>query len=338
MRTLLIRNNFFLVSELRDQFDRFIFSPVFYSNNQKAFYERRFQELKKIIPTLQWTQDEVSGGVSVLAWDAFEEKKLFGEQLLPRQNRLFSRLPFSLPEVFTPFREKAEPLLPSYFPEAIAPYDEEVLRHLKRYFWENKRASTYFETRNALVGDDFSTRLSSFLSCGALDVRYLYNEVKRYEEKFGANKSTYWIIFELLWREYFYWHYQKHQTAYFSETGLLGPKDFSPLENIGIAELYERETHPFFKAALNELRATGFLSNRTRQMFASYWLNDLGLPWRSGAKLFEEELLDYDVYSNYGNWMYLAGVGVDPRGKRYFKIDKQLQAYDPEENYLKYFS
>jgi deoxyribodipyrimidine photo-lyase len=72
-------------------------------------------------------------------------------------------------------------------------------------------------------------------------------------------------------------------------------------------------------------------------MFASYWLNDLGLNWRAGADLFENHLIDYDVYSNYGNWMYLAGVGVDPRGKRYFNIDKQLSIYDPQGKYIKNF-
>jgi deoxyribodipyrimidine photo-lyase len=95
--------------------------------------------------------------------------------------------------------------------------------------------------------------------------------------------------------------------------------------------------HPFFHAALKELTSTGFLSNRARQMFASVWLNDLDLNWRSGAQLFEQHLIDYDVYSNFGNWMYLAGVGVDPRGRRYFDIDKQLHTYDPNGEYLNQF-
>ena len=67
----------------------------------------------------------------------------------------------------------------------------------------------------------------------------------------------------------------------------------------------------------------------------SVWLNELKLNWRSGAKLFENYLIDYDVFSNYGNWMYLAGVGVDPRGKRYFDVEKQLSIYDPEGRYHK---
>ena len=91
----------------------------------------------------------------------------------------------------------------------------------------------------------------------------------------------------------------------------------------------------FFTAALTELVQTGYLSNRVRQIFASIWLNDLNLNWRSGAELFENYLVDYDVYSNYGNWMYLAGVGCDPRGRRYFKVEKQLNQYDPSFQYIK---
>ena len=87
-----------------------------------------------------------------------------------------------------------------------------------------------------------------------------------------------------------------------------------------------------------ELTQTGFLSNRGRQIFASIWINDLNLDWRSGAEFFESYLIDYDVYSNYGNWMYLAGVGVDSRGKRHFNIEKQLKSYDPSNEYIKTWS
>ena len=49
---------------------------------------------------------------------------------------------------------------------------------------------------------------------------------------------------------------------------------------------------------------------------------------------FEQQLLDYDVASNWGNWQYLAGVGADPRGKRHFDLDKQTRQYDPEGRFI----
>jgi deoxyribodipyrimidine photo-lyase len=84
----------------------------------------------------------------------------------------------------------------------------------------------------------------------------------------------------------------------------------------------------FIDANMLELKLTGFMSNRGRQNVASYLINDLQLDWRFGAAYFEEQLIDYDVSSNWGNWAYLAGVGNDPRTNRYFNIEKQANDYD----------
>ncbi len=45
--------------------------------------------------------------------------------------------------------------------------------------------------------------------------------------------------------------------------------------------------------------------------------------------------IDHDVCSNYGNWLYSAGVGNDPRQDRKFNMIKQGLDYDPQvsENY-----
>ena len=87
--------------------------------------------------------------------------------------------------------------------------------------------------------------------------------------------------------------------------------------------------HRFVNAHLNELRTSGWMSNRGRQIVASYLIHDLGVDWRQGASYFEKMLLDYDVASNWGNWNYLAGVGADPRKNRYFDPDLQASRYDP---------
>jgi deoxyribodipyrimidine photo-lyase len=78
----------------------------------------------------------------------------------------------------------------------------------------------------------------------------------------------------------------------------------------------------FIDASMIELKLTGFMSNRGRQNAASYLCSDLALDWRYGAAYFEHQLIDYDVCSNLGNWAYLAGVGNDPRGSRYYNIKK----------------
>lgn len=38
--------------------------------------------------------------------------------------------------------------------------------------------------------------------------------------------------------------------------------------------------------------------------------------------------VDYDVCSNYGNWLYSAGIGNDPRDNRKFNVIKQGLDYD----------
>ena len=85
---------------------------------------------------------------------------------------------------------------------------------------------------------------------------------------------------------------------------------------------------------MRELVATGYMSNRGRQVVASYLVSDLEQDWRHGAAWFEEHLIDYDPASNWGNWAYLAGVGSDPRLKRTFNALKQARQYDPKGEYV----
>jgi deoxyribodipyrimidine photo-lyase len=84
---------------------------------------------------------------------------------------------------------------------------------------------------------------------------------------------------------------------------------------------------------MRELAATGYLGNRLRQVAASYLIHDLGCDWRAGAAWFEAQLLDYDVYSNQGNWLYIAGRGTDPRGGRRFDPVRQAATWDPQGTY-----
>ncbi|MDW8333084.1 MAG: FAD-binding domain-containing protein, partial [Bacteroidia bacterium] len=90
-----------------------------------------------------------------------------------------------------------------------------------------------------------------------------------------------------------------------------------------------RTGFPLVDANMQELAATGYMSNRGRQNVASFLTKNLGIDWRMGAEWFESLLIDYDVASNYGNWNYCAGVGNDARGFRYFDPVKQAEQYDP---------
>lgn len=87
---------------------------------------------------------------------------------------------------------------------------------------------------------------------------------------------------------------------------------------------------PIIDACQRELNATGWLSNRGRQLVASACLAHCAVDWRQGAAYLESRLVDFDVASNWGNWAYIAGVGPDPRGGRLFNLSAQADRYDPE--------
>ena len=153
--------------------------------------------------------------------------------------------------------------------------------------------------------------------------------------QFEANESTYWLVFELLWRDYFRFMMKKYNAKFFQQAGIQDKGITVNKHNMQqFQEWIDGNTGvDFVDANMLELKLTGFMSNRGRQNVASYLCNDLKLDWRYGASYFEQQLIDYDVCSNWGNWAYLAGVGNDPRGNRYFNIEKQANDYDKNKAY-----
>jgi deoxyribodipyrimidine photo-lyase len=213
--------------------------------------------------------------------------------------------------------------------------EDEALIRLTYYLFESKLISSYKETRNGLIGADYSSKFSAWLALGCISPREIFVEIKKYEEKFGANESSYWLIFELIWRDYFRFMSKKHQNAFFKLGGLKGkePK-INKLDKNKLKNWIDGKTGvDFIDANMLELKHTGFMSNRGRQNVASYFCHELKFDWRIGASYFEEQLIDYDVTSNWGNWAYIAGVGNDPKENRIFNIEKQCKEYDPDGKY-----
>jgi len=215
--------------------------------------------------------------------------------------------------------------------------ESEAIQRLKYYFFETQYLSSYKETRNGMVGANYSSKFSAWLALGCITPRFIYAEIKKYEKQFGANDSTYWLVFELLWRDFFRFMFKKYQTKFFLYEGIKTEKVNSKSLNEKLLSQWINGTTPsdFINANMLELQQTGFMSNRGRQNVASYFCNEMNMDWRIGAAYFEEQLIDYDVCSNWGNWAYLAGVGNDPRGHRYFNIEKQANDYDKNKSYRK---
>ena len=204
---------------------------------------------------------------------------------------------------------------------------------VQSYFWDNQHLKTYKETRNGLVGTEYSSKLSAWLANGSISARTIYHEVKKFEREVTSNQSTYWLIFELIWRDFFKYISLQHGDQIFKLEGILD-KDYDwSTDSQKIEQWINGETdEPFVNANMLEIKATGWMSNRGRQNVASYFAKEQQLDWRIGASYFESQLIDYDVHSNYGNWMYVAGVGNDPRDRK-FNIQKQAERYDPDQKF-----
>ena len=216
--------------------------------------------------------------------------------------------------------------------------ENEANNRLNDYFWKKDLLKVYKETRNGMLGLDYSSKFSVWLANGCISPRYIYEEIKKYESERTANESTYWLIFELIWRDYFRFVAMKFGNKIFLEKGIMN-KSVNWKHNRNIFEKWRLgETGvPLIDANMKELLATGYMSNRGRQNVASFLVKDLQMDWRWGAAWFESQLIDYDVCSNWGNWLYVAGVGNDPRENRYFNILKQAGNYDPKGDYVKHW-
>jgi len=292
----------------------------------------------------------------------FELKSIWQSSMLDPDSLPFNLL--EMPDVFTQFRQKVEksklkffqpidtpisiPPLPSnsshikcqvsegsaYIDKLFLGGESKAMTHIEQYFLR-RLPDTYKQTRNELIGMDYSSKFSVWLALGCCSARTIAQRLINYELEHGANDGTYWLWFELLWRDYFRFLHFKYGNKLYQSKGLsdVTSNSFCPLK---FKEWSSGNTgEPLIDAGMRELITTGYLSNRMRQIIASYWIYNMKGDWQAGAAWFESQLIDYDVYSNQGNWLYIAGKGTDPRGGRPMNLSKQTQDHDPDGSYRK---
>jgi len=203
--------------------------------------------------------------------------------------------------------------------------ENEALEHLQNYL---PNIHKYKSIRNEMSGFENSTKFSPYLAIGCISPRRIYEKIKQEESRTFESDSSYWIYFELLWRDFFHLLMKYSGNKLFLKSGIKEinynfRKDKKSFDIFFSASLGV----DLIDASINELKTTGWLSNRNRQIVASYFIKNLGLDWRVGAAFFESFLIDYNPASNYGNWAYQAHVGNDST-YRIFDIDKQTQMYN----------
>ncbi len=357
------------LSDLKDSLQALNISLLVYPSRPEEVIPRVIAKygIGQIFLQKEWTRDETRVFKAVKAripkeihWESDYDQFLYHPDDLPYED--FS----GIPDIFTPFRKKCEkevrvrPCLES--PEALPvdnllpenttiPTLEELgypsfetdprtafpfkggekaaLSRIRQYFWETRKLASYKKTRNGMVGADYSSKLSAWMANGSISARTIYREVKKFEKEVLKNQDTYWLIFELVWRDFFKYASLKYGPAIFGIGGIKNKQASWGLDGQVLQEWMSGSTpQPFINAHMKELALTGWMSNRGRQNVASYWARELGQDWRIGAAYFENQLLDYDVHSNWGNWMYNSGVGNDPRDRK-FNSKSQAERYDP---------
>lgn len=269
------------------------------------------------------------------------------QQWTASEKKEFESFGISFTDADTPSRSGNLPSLeelgleaPQPDPRSAFPFHggaQSGLARIEQYFWETRRLSYYKRTRNGLLGTDYSSKFSPWLANGSLSARQIYWAVRRYEREVTKNQDTYWMIFEIIWRDFFKYVSQKHGAAIFALEGIHKNKNTPS----GVQRQWRQDpevfqswtqgqtSSDFVNANMIELRTTGWMSNRGRQNVASFWSSTLKQDWRLGAAWFEYLLLDYDVHSNWGNWMYNSRVGNDPR-QRTFNPSLQADRYDSD--------
>ena len=298
--------------------------------------------------------------VSILREIGFELHCTWQSSMLSPNDLPFQ--PEQMPDVFTQFRQQIEkqkyrfanpiesiktvPPLPkegqpaglqvrtdiSHSNSAFIGGEGRAHEHIHQYF-ERCLVDTYKETRNQLIGMDYSSKFSPWLAMGCASARSIAQKLTEYEHQYGANDGTYWLWFELLWRDYFRFLHFKYGSKLYLSKGL-SDKQSNLFDAVKFKQWTSGTTGvPLIDAGMRELSRSGFLSNRIRQILSSYWIYDMRGDWRAGAAWFESQLIDYDVYSNQGNWLYIAGKGTDPRGGRPFNVAKQAKDHDPDGAY-----
>lgn len=361
------------ISELKENLLQKNISLLIYFDKPENVFEKVINEhdISIVFTQKEWTSEEtdvntnIKNQISTVTFKEYYDQFLFHPEDIPFQNLK------DLPQVFTVFRKECEKKVAIRKTNSILSKSKEnnidnktsiphltdlgfeefdvdqntafpfkggenqALKRIENYFFETQNLSKYKQTRNGLIGSNYSSKLSAWLANGSVSAKTIYWKVKQYEEQVEVNEDTYWLIFELIWRDYFKYISMKFGNKIFQIDGILNNKyDWKFNKKVFDQWISGNTNEPFVNANMIELAKTGFMSNRGRQNVASFWAKEQQQDWRIAAAYFESMLIDYDVHSNYGNWIYNAGVGNDPRDRK-FNIKRQAEMYDGKGEYQK---
>jgi len=181
--------------------------------------------------------------------------------------------------------------------------EDAALERLNYYTFGSELLTGYRWSRNKSDGLDYSSKFSPYLALGCISPREIFEKVKDYETRVKKNQSTWWLIFEIVWRDYFTFKAMRFGNSIFRTQGYKNRNTSWENDPVKFDRWCSGQTGiPFIDAHMRQLNQTGFMSNRGRVNCSSYLVHDLKIDWTWGASYFESKLIDYDVSSNWMNW------------------------------------
>jgi deoxyribodipyrimidine photo-lyase len=213
--------------------------------------------------------------------------------------------------------------------------NDNILVRGGRLYAQEKLENALLKQRDYESTRDFfttkTTHLSAYIKFGCVSIREVYHAFKK---KFGLNHG---LIRELIWREFF-----AHVLYCYPEVvGKSYQTKFRSLNwsqsKVNVEKWKTGITgFPLVDACMREMNTTGYMHNRGRMTTASFLIKTLLIDWRVGEQYFAQQLTDYDIASNNGNWQGISGTGVDM--KPYFRdMNPWIQSYkfDINAEYIK---
>ena len=188
-----------------------------------------------------------------------------------------------------------------------------------------KTQQKYDQMRNALTHN--TSLLSAHIKFGCISIREVYHF---FLNNFGLKGE---LMRQLVWRDFY-------AQVLFAYPYVLDPKKntirWNKNKNYLDTWSLGKTGFPIIDACMRQLNTTGWMHNRGRLITACFLVKTLLLDWREGEKYFAQNLVDYDVANNNGNWQWLSGTGVDSMPYfRTFNPWSQSIKFDPDALHIK---
>ena len=284
------------ISELKENLLKKNISLLIYFDKPENVFDKVIDEhdIAIVFTQKEWANEEtdvntnIKNQISTVTFKEYYDQFLFHPEDIPFQNLK------DLPQVFTVFRKECEKKIairktnsiPSKSKEnnidnktsiphltdlgfeefdvdqnTAFPFkggENQALKRIENYFFETQNLSKYKKTRNGLIGSNYSSKLSAWLANGSVSAKTIFWKVKQYEEQVEANEDTYWLIFELIWRDYFKYISMKFGNKIFQIYGILNNKYDWKFNKKAFDQWVSGNTNePFVNANMIELAKTG---------------------------------------------------------------------------------